>query len=59
MLRGMASVVEAVEEFEGEEDAGEGVEGREQGVCLMNAGGETLKEGERQVCQGLLKVQFY
>ena len=49
MLRGMASVVEAVEEFEGEEDAGEGVEGREQGVCLMNAGGETLKEGERQV----------
>ena len=48
MLRGMASVVEAVEEFEGEEDAGEGVEGGEQGVCLVDAG-ETLKEGERQV----------
>ena len=49
LLRGIACVVEGVGQFEGKEDAGEGVEGGEQVVCLEDAGAETLKEGERQV----------
>ena len=45
----MLSVIEAIGKFESKEDAGEGVEGGEQVVCLENADTKTVKEGERQV----------